>query len=288
MKIYVAEEFGAQNSKPVFRAFIDGLHANNVFVVSDYTSADVICIWSFLFSGRMAGNRLLYDYAKDKGIPLIVLEVGAIERGKTWKVGINGINNTATWCKPYDKDRPERLNIEMLPWVDTTAPQRNLITILTQRPDSQQWIGKPHIEDYVRDCIQQVRDSNLEYDGICVRPHPRDHHTDFAFLNSLGDDIYYDCPNPLADTYDSFDHDKMFKRSKLIFNYSSGPSVQAALAGIPVICSEESLAWEVSVQDINNITYPDRTDWLLDLAHTEWTVEEMKSGSVWKNLANSL
>ena len=73
MKIYVAEEFGAQNSKPVFRAFISGLHTNNVSIVSDYTDADVICIWSYLFSGRMAGNRLLHDYAKDNGIPLVVL-----------------------------------------------------------------------------------------------------------------------------------------------------------------------------------------------------------------------
>jgi len=282
MNVYCAKEFGAQNSKPVFEAFINGVRTNNDSIVYDHRDADVIVIWSYLFSGRMAPNRELYNYAKENNIPVVVLEIGAIKRNETWKVGLNGINRAATWCPPFDKDRAKRLGLELKPW----KTDGQFVTICTQRPDSQQWEGKPSVELYVRECIDVIRAQLGAEQEIVIRPHPRDMITVWSFLEGMPN-VYFNDPSRVANTYDSFDHLEIFKRSKLIFNYSSGPSIQSVLEGIPTYCSEESLAWDVSIQDYLKLSNPpkqDRQDWLNEIAHTEWTLEEIEKGTPWKYL----
>jgi hypothetical protein len=63
-------------------------------------------------------------------------------------------------------------------------------------------------------------------------------------------------------------------------NHNSGPAVQAAIAGVPIICDSSSLAYPVSdkFENIENIALPDRQEWFLKLCHTEWTVEEIAQG----------
>jgi hypothetical protein len=65
-----------------------------------------------------------------------------------------------------------------------------------------------------------------------------------------------------------------------VINHNSGPAIQAAVEGIPIICDESSLAWPVSssIDNIVNPVLPDRTEWFLKLCHTEWTVEEIAQG----------
>jgi hypothetical protein len=65
-----------------------------------------------------------------------------------------------------------------------------------------------------------------------------------------------------------------------VINHNSGPAVQAAIYGTPIICDKTSLAGEISgkFEDIENIKLPDREDWFLRLCHTEWTIEEIAKG----------
>jgi len=91
MKISLWRQYGALNSKPVFDAFEHSAVSAGHTVVYNDPSADVNVIWSVLFNGRMAGNKNIWDQSK----PTIVLEVGGIQRGVTWKVALNGINRDA-------------------------------------------------------------------------------------------------------------------------------------------------------------------------------------------------
>ena len=75
----------------MFDAFAISLVDNGHTVVYNDNTADVDVIWSVLFNGRMAGNKAIWENKK----PTIVLEVGGINRGVTWKVGLNGINRDA-------------------------------------------------------------------------------------------------------------------------------------------------------------------------------------------------
>jgi len=78
-------------------------------------------------------------------------------------------------------------------------------------------------------------------------------------------------------TYDDFDIDYGYH---CVINHNSGPAVQAAIQGTPVICDQSSLAFPVSMQlnQIETPYMPDRTQWFTELVHTEWTVSEIAQG----------
>lgn len=278
MKVKTYREFGSLNSAPIFDAFEEGMIAAGDHLVYSYEEADVVVIWSILFSGRMAGNKNVWDQAHHDKKPIIVLEVGALNRDHTWKMGIGGINNDAQWCKPYEENRAAKLGLE----IKEPTSTKEFITICTQRPDSQQWVGMPSVKDWVLEQIEYV--VNLEMNlPVVVRPHPRDKFTDFSFLNNINTsvNIYYDSPKILEGTYDSFNHKEIFERSAFVVNHSSGPGVQAVLSGLDTITGVSSLAWPVA---LNNPEYKDKEEWLEELAHTEFTTNELATGEPWTNL----
>ena len=90
MKFSLFRDYGAQNSKPVFDAFADSPSSNGHVVRDNTYDCDVGVIWSVL-NGRMAQQKSMGRFsAHNKKI--IVLEVGGLIRGTTWKVGVGGIN----------------------------------------------------------------------------------------------------------------------------------------------------------------------------------------------------
>jgi len=93
MKFRLYREHGSLNSKPVFDAFEQGL--KNLGFEPSLDKNAIPVIWSVLWNGRMASNKYIYDTARSRSEPVVVLEVGGIKRGTTWKVGLNGINRDA-------------------------------------------------------------------------------------------------------------------------------------------------------------------------------------------------
>lgn len=73
-------------------------------------------------------------------------------------------------------------------------------------------------------------------------------------------------------------------RAAFVFNSSSG--VAAILAGVPLwVDDPSSVCWAVANTDIGTLTnpaYPDRTQWLHDLAACHWTDEESRAGLIYK------
>jgi hypothetical protein len=66
--------------------------------------------------------------------------------------------------------------------------------------------------------------------------------------------------------------------------------MQAAIAGCRPVVDQSSLAAPVGV-DINNIEQPydvDRSRWLVEICHTEYTVEEIISGIWLKRIQSAL
>jgi len=65
-----------------------------------------------------------------------------------------------------------------------------------------------------------------------------------------------------------------------VVTFNSMVAVKAITMGIPVICGPECAAYPVAnkIEDIENLTYPDREPWLWHLAHQQFTLEEMASG----------
>jgi len=66
-------------------------------------------------------------------------------------------------------------------------------------------------------------------------------------------------------------------------SYSSNPGIHSILAGVPAFVGTNSLAYDVAndidfIHDIENPLMPERTQWLNDYAHTEFTIEEIAQG----------
>jgi hypothetical protein len=94
-------------------------------------------------------------------------------------------------------------------------------------------------------------------------------------------------PKKINNTYDSFDVDYGYHA---VVNYNSGPGTQAALQGVNVITDQSSLAHPVSME-INQIENPpkiDREQWLVEICHTEYTVDEIANGRAWSRLMPGL
>lgn len=267
MKISLFNNFGAKNSVPVFQAIAQGLAAQGHTVVYHDPTADVAVIWSMLWTGRMRPNQEVYDAFRRQGKPVIVAEVGMIQRGQTWKIGVNGTGISSYNFDNLMPNRAAALGLSLRPWRSGTN-----IVIAMQRHDSQQWAGLPGINVWLDNLVSEIKQHSNR--PIVVRPHPRG-------TCPMPQGCLIDKPRMTHGTYDDFDFDRVLATAHCVLNWNSGPGPQALMAGVPAFVGPDSLAstianWDLS--QIENPPRPNRTAWLEQLAHTEWTVEEIRSG----------
>ena len=138
MKIEIHPQFGPLNSKPIFDAFIKSLQdaGETLYINQSTDNADVAVIWSVLWQGRMKNYKKIWDEYTTKNKPVVVLEVGGLRRNKSFKVGINGVNNKADFANQYvDDKRWSLFNHKFKPWRTTG----NKIIVLGQHHASEQW-----------------------------------------------------------------------------------------------------------------------------------------------------
>ncbi len=278
MKVSLWTDYGALNSKPVFDAFANGcFHYPGIDVVYNDPSADVNVIWSVLFNGRMARNKEVWEQNK----PTIVLEVGGIKRGTTWKVGLNGINRDAYFGpKGNDNTRAKNLGLKLQPW--RTSGEH--ILICGQHDKSLQWKNMGSMANWMLKTIDTIKlHTNLP---IIFRPHPR---CPLPEIEREWTNVRREEPKKIPNTYDDFD--MSFKGAWATVSWSSNPGIHSIIAGIPAFTGPSSLAYDVANKDLKDIhtpTLPDRQQWLNDYAHTEYTIEEISQGIPHKHLTSKL
>ena len=78
-------------------------------------TADAAVIWSVLWHGRMKPNKAVYEHYRSQNRPVIIIEVGALYRGETWKVAVNHITSAGYYGhqENLDRGRPARLRISL-------------------------------------------------------------------------------------------------------------------------------------------------------------------------------
>jgi hypothetical protein len=268
----------AQNSGPVLNALLDCCQSRGIQTQENSMTSDAAVIWSALWHGRMAQNELVYRHYRSQGKPVIIIEVGALYRGTTWKIAVNNITADGYYGhqENLDWDRPRMLGISLArqysthPHVIIAAQHRNSLQL--EGVDMEAWISTQITN------IKSITDRPIH-----VRPHPRCK----LKLELLPQDVEYETPHKITNTYDSFD---MHYNCHAVVSYNSGPGIQAAISGTRPIVDKTSLAYPVSVS-ISNIEYPydtDRDQWLVEICHTEYTLEEISQGLWLKRIASAL
>jgi len=257
----------ARNARPVLDAFVTGCRKHDVVLCEADLGADAAVIWSQLWAGRMKPNQAVYEHYRDSGRPVIVIDVGAIQRNLTWRITMAGQNWLAG--TGHDRARRDRMGLQLEPW----RFHGEHIVIAMQRPDSNQWRHMPDPAAWLSNVVDLIRTHSTR--PIKVRPHPR-----FPIACRIPG-VTMDVPQPVPDTYDHFDFDRSLHNAWAVVNCNSTPGVLSVIKGIPAFVCPTSLAAPVANLDlsqIENASRPDREGWINDLAWTEWTVPEIEQG----------
>jgi hypothetical protein len=262
----------AKNSVPVMSAMLDSLRKAGISTQENSWDADAVIIWSVLWAGRMAANQAVWSHYRSLGRPVVVIDVGALYRGETWKIALNSITSTGFYghTENLDWGRPRRLGISLA--INLSRNPR--IVIAAQHALSQQVAGLASIEAWITEQVEQLR--KVTDRSIVVRPHPRSA-LDRAWVAQLPQGVTIEQPQRIDNTYDSYN---LAFDCYAMVNYNSGPGIQAALAGTRPIVDSSSLAYPVSIklQDIEKPYRIDRDQWLTEICHTEYTVKEIHQG----------
>ena len=268
----------ALNSKPVMSAVLDCLQSRGIQTQENSMTSDAAVIWSVLWHGRMLANQQVYEHYRAQGKPVIIIEIGALYRGNTWKIAVNNITSKGYYghLDKLDWDRPAKLKISLA----TQIGSKPNIIIAAQHDRSLQVSGVD-MTDWVKTTINILR--NKTDRPITIRPHPRCR----LMVNNLSPGVTIESPRKLANTYDSYD---MHFDCHAVVNYNSGPGIQAAIAGVRPIVEFSSLAYPVSVgvADIEQSYTKDRDLWLTQICHTEYTVDELQRGTWLKRIEPAL
>jgi hypothetical protein len=268
----------AKNSQPVMSAVLDCLQARGIQTQENSMSSDAAIIWSVLWAGRMSANQAVYDHYRAQGRPVIIIEIGALYRGNTWKIAVNNITADGYYghLDNLDWDRPARLKISLA----TQFNPRPSIIVTLQHNRSLQVTGVD-MTAWLHNTLLTLKQSTDR--PITVRPHPRCK----LSLTNLPPGVTVEIPNKLPNTYDSYD---MHYDCHALVNYNSGPGIQAAIAGVRPIVNLTSLAYPVGVgfADIEQPYTKDRDLWLTQICHTEYTVDELQRGTWLKRIESAL
>jgi hypothetical protein len=268
----------AQNSRPVMSAVLASLKKHGHQTVENSWDADAVIIWSVLWSGRMAANQAVWSHYRNLGRPVVVIDVGALYRGETWKVALNSVTANGFYGhqENLDWDRPRKLGISLA----LNLSRNPRIVIAAQHARSLQTVGLASMESWVVQQVEQLR--KVTDRPIVVRPHPRSN-LHWAGLVYLPRDVAIEQPVKVVNTYDSYN--LAFDCHALV-NHNSGPGIQAALAGTRPVVDVSSLAYPVSIalEDIELPYTVDRDQWLTEICHTEYTVSELEQGLWLKRL----
>jgi hypothetical protein len=257
----------ALNAKEPMQALLAGALRHGIEARPGAMDADAAVIWSVLWAGRMRANQVIYEHYRRAGKPVIVIDIGALHRGRTWKIAVNHVTAQGYYGhqENLDYDRPAQLGIKL----QHTVPTSPAVLICSQHAQSLQMSAWPTQESWIESRIAAVRQHTDR--PIIVRPHPR------STVTGRWPGVAIQIPQKLPNTYDSFDMDLAYHA---VVNHNSGPGIQAALAGTSPIVDVTSLAAPVSISldKLEDAYTIDRQQWLVEIAHTEYTVPELASG----------
>lgn len=210
-----------------------------------------------------------------------------------YRVGLDGfLNAQGTFVTEIDSfrlmEQREALNLSDFPgWCD--RPKGHIL-LLTQLPGDASLRGQD-MSQWIMDTIAAIRAKSQS--TIMVRLHPALSHKGQAeLLASLGPVLLENHINVLWNDGVKRTLQQDLNDARVCVTYTSGASVDAVLAGVPVIAMDQGcLAYPISGHWIEQIDSPPQATvprvraWLDQLANSQWNVLEMREGLPWAQIA---
>ncbi len=224
---------------------------------------DFVVVWSMKST---LGAKCL-----EIGKPLLVMEHGYIgDRTTNIAIGWNEINGHADFCYGnMDGSRAKKLKPYMKPWKKTG----NKILLLGQTTGDHTLKDMDYrLESFYPDMAKKLMKA---YDmPVEFRSHP-----------------LWKCKTPpWLELSEGKSLEEDLEDAWLAVAWSSNSLVDAVLSGTPILaCNNMSMAYDLGIHEVGETpTTPDRTNWLNQIANSQWTIEEIRQGKFWDNLKRGL
>ena len=258
----------------VIEAFYDGCAAEKKLIEGfAYEPGEVAVVFGVDKSKVKVSwprGRIISQQRKNNG-DVLVLETGYINRGDGknhhYAAGFNGLNGRADFRnKNMGPERLAALGLPLRPY----SRGKNVI-LCGQVPWDASVDHHNHVE-WLNKTAEELKQRTTR--PIIFRPHP------LADLPPLPGCEF--SKNPFL--YD-------LSEAHCVVTFNSNCGVEALFHGKPVFALDEgSMCWSVCSKDLKDIEepwYPApqlRIQWARDLAHTQWTLDEMREGLAWRHL----
>jgi hypothetical protein len=322
MKITVSLMSGANNTeRQVLRAFYQGIishyrqkHAvetlaelKEKFNIDLHLSYDQeigpcdIGVQFGTLKDRSADHHVTKQSVAENSQNIIYIETPLLSRTideknnyNYYRVGVNGyLHNQGTFYldSQLDPQRLERLIddklIQPFPGWHTTSYKS--VLILCQLPGDSSLRGQ-RMSEWLLDTVESIRAQSDR--KIAVRLHPAMSAKGRSeFYGEIGGILFRNYKNITWRTGLTTTLKQDLDSADVCVAYSSGSSVDAILAGVPVIAMDEgNFAWPISSNTLADLNNPrlasdeEISAWMMSLANSQWTSQEMHSGQVWTHV----
>ena len=237
---------------------------------------------------RSAGHHRIKSQVYDKARSFVMLETPLVHRRADtidhgWlRVGVNGfLWDEAEWG--FRHMDPNRKIVDPIEW----RKNGNHILILMQNPGDASLRGAD-IFEWTENTVLELRKHTDR--PIRIRPHPLPNKQNkLEQLKQKLKDVTF-VENKLPDNLRPLHSD--FENCWCVVTYSSGSSVDAVMAGIPnIACDPGNMAWPISSTKLDMIEtpYTGNTElWEQQISHCQFSVEELRNGTCWNHVRQSL
>jgi hypothetical protein len=193
---------------------------------------------------------------------------------KEWvSFGWNGHYNAANFCNKNSTNQRWNNIFDKMNLVKSYSPNGSYILLIMQAfvPYSILGLDKPIDYNKILQDIKKYTDLPVR-----VRLHPRD-----PYPNS------WNLPkDTIISKNDSLSDD--LKDAKAVVSVNSIGGVEGILHGKSSICLDKcSMIYNIadhSLENIKNLKFRDRTQWLYDMSYCQWNIKECENGDIWDHL----
>ena len=222
--------------------------------------------------------------------PFICIETPLIGRGPVsdileddwYRIGVNGFLADTGNFNNVDRpsDRWEMISKQLKVNFKAWKKEGEYIVVALQLPGDASLRGTP-IDKWAADVVAELRKHTNMHIVVRTPQLPREYDAyQIKRITDVGGvSIQQGTKDNLIPTLD---------RAYATVTFSSGFGIDSVINGVPTIAMDPgSFAYELGnnkIENINNLKYPDRQQWLNNLAYAQWSGEEIKEGLPWKHL----
>jgi hypothetical protein len=214
------------------------------------------------------------------------------QQNKQHRIGINGfLNQSGMFNHGQHKDtRLKKLGIEWSGW--NHNPDGHILLMLQLPGDAS--LRGINMYEWVNYAIRKIR--SVTSRTIVIRTHPGHGIKDSDEFHNLVSSVTLSGDSNI--TFSLGRHKSFAKDIAGAYcsvAYTSGSSIDSILNGVPTVATDPgNFAWDIStnyLEEIENIKLAANEEvnqWLNNLSYSQWSPEEMHSGTAWKHLATLL